>query len=154
MVENVREDNDGDNPDHTNDIDENVDTRMQEEVDEVDSEGEGDFANEECDEEKISKPKATSDSDDETPAVVKEETTNDIVSSARQRNAPKKLMNQFNFFERCALTEEIILRVIQSNIFLTLNYKKLLNIMELLFTVLIYYLLPLYFGPQLVLYIK
>lgn len=91
---------------------------MQEEVDEGDSEGEGDFPNEEADgdEEKTSKPKATSDSDDETPAVAKEEPTSNIISSATQRNAPKKLMNQFNFFERCALTEEIILRVIKPNI--------------------------------------
>lgn len=104
-------------------MDENVDVRLQEEAEEGDSEGEGDFPNEEgdggeeMDEEKISKPKITSDSDDETPAVTKEDTTTNINSSAKQRSAPKKLMNQFNFFERCALTEEIILRVVKFNKF-------------------------------------
>jgi len=102
-------------------------------VEEGESEGEGDFPNEEgdqgeggeeMDEEKTSKPKATSDSDEEAPVVVQEEsTTNNINSSAKKRNAPKKLMNQFNFFERCALTEEIILRVINNYYnFIILNY--------------------------------
>lgn len=72
-------------------------------------EGDG---SEEMDEEKTSKPKATSDSDEEAPAVPTEESTANLVSSAKQKSVPKKLMNQFNFFERCALTEEIILRVI------------------------------------------
>lgn len=76
------------------------------------------------DEEKISKPKTASDSDDETPAVANEKSMSNIILSANQRNAPKKLMNQFNFFERCALTEEILLRVIRSIIFVVLNYNK------------------------------
>jgi len=63
-------------------------------------------------EEKTSKPKATSDSDEEAQIVTKEESTVNTNALTNQRNAPKKLMNQFNFFERCALTEEIILRVI------------------------------------------
>lgn len=84
---------------------------------EGESEGEGDSPNEEddgeeIDGEKTSKPKATSDSDEETPVVTKEESASNTNSSAKQRSTPKKLMNQFNFFERCALTEEIILRVI------------------------------------------
>lgn len=91
--------------------------RVHREVEEGESEGEGDSPNEEdvgeeIDKEKTSKPKVTSDSDDETPEVIKEESTSNTNSSAKQRSAPKKLMNQFNFFERCALTEEIILRVI------------------------------------------
>lgn len=114
------------------DSDENVDGRTQEEVEEGESEGEGDFPNEEgdqgeggeeIDEEKTSKPKATSDSDEEAPVIVQQESTTNINSSANKRNVPKKLMNQFNFFERCALTEEIILRVIYSYYTLTiLNY--------------------------------
>lgn len=105
-------------------MEKNVDVRLQEEGEEGESEGEGDFPNEEgdggeeMDEEKIVKPKVTSDSDDEAPAVLKEEiTTTNPNSSAKQRSAPKKLMNQFNFFERCALTEEIILRVVKFNTF-------------------------------------
>lgn len=103
------------------DSDENVDGRKQEEVEEGESEGEEDFRNEEddqgeggeeMDEEKTSKPKATSDSDEEAPVIIQEESSTNINLSANKRNAPKKLMNQFNFFERCALTEEIILRVI------------------------------------------
>lgn len=103
------------------DSDENVDGRIREEVEDGESEGEGDFPNEEgdqgeggeeMDEEKTSKPKATSDSDEEAPAIIQEESTTNINSSVNKRNVPKKLMNQFNFFERCALTEEIILRVI------------------------------------------
>lgn len=87
-------------------------------MEEGESDGEGDFPNEEgdqgeeMDEEKTSKPKTTSDSDEEAPVVVHEEATANINSSAKNRNVAKKLMNQFNFFERCALTEEIILRVI------------------------------------------
>lgn len=95
-------------------MDENVNIQVQEEVDEGESEGEGDFPNEgqeEMDEDKTSKPKAISDSDEETPVVAKKDSIANINSSAKQRSAPKKLMNQFNFFERCALTEEIILRV-------------------------------------------
>jgi len=103
------------------DSDENVDGRKQEEVDEGESEGEGDFRNEEddqgeggeeMDEEKTLKPKATSDSDEEAPVIIQEESSTNVNLSANKRNIPKKLMNQFNFFERCALTEEIILRVI------------------------------------------
>lgn len=91
-----------------------VGARIQE-TEEGDSEGEEEFPNEEgdggeeMDEEKALKPKAT-DSDEEGH-VAKEETMAVTNSSAKQRSVPKKLMNQFNFFERCALTEEIILRV-------------------------------------------
>jgi len=100
-------------------MDENTDVQVQEEMSEGDSEGEKDFINEEgnggeeMDEDKTSKPKVTSDSDEEAPVVEKEESIVDKNSSAKQRSAPKKLMNQFNFFERCALTEEIILRVLK-----------------------------------------
>lgn len=95
------------------DIDGNASIQMQEEVEE--GESEGDFPNddigEDMDEEKTLKPKAISDSDEDAPVVIKEESEVNANSSAKQRSAPKKLMNQFNFFERCALTEEIILRV-------------------------------------------
>lgn len=90
---------------------------MQEEPEEGESEDEGDFPHEEgdggeeMDEDKSSKPKATSDSEEEAPEVIKEESATDKNVSAKQKSAPKKLMNQFNFFERCALTEEIIMRV-------------------------------------------
>ncbi|XP_025200719.1 dynein intermediate chain 2, ciliary-like isoform X1 [Melanaphis sacchari] len=119
-LEEVKEKINHNNEDVEVDTDENVDERVQDEVDEEESEAEGDLPSEEgdqgeggeeIDEEKTSKPKATSDSDEEAPVVVQDESTNnDINSSAKKRNAPKKLMNQFNFFERCALTEEIILR--------------------------------------------
>lgn len=91
---------------------------MQEEEDEGESDGEGDFPNDErdggdeIDEEKPSKPKVTSDSDEEVPVATKGESRNTTNSSTKQKNVTKKLMNQFNFFERCALTEEIILRVL------------------------------------------
>lgn len=120
-LEEVKEEIDHNKEDLVSDTDENVDGRVQEEVEEGESEGEGDFPNEEgdqgeggeeVDEEKTSKPKATSDSDEEAPVAIQEESATN--SSAKKRNAPKKLMNQFNFFERCALTEEIILRVIYS----------------------------------------
>lgn len=102
-------------------------------MDEGDSEGEGDFPNEDrdggedVDEEKTSKPKATSDSDEETTVITKDESITNINSSAKQKNAPKKLMNQFNFFERCALTEEIILRVILLNINIQHAYRLYYN---------------------------
>ncbi|KAL4121331.1 hypothetical protein QTP88_013865 [Uroleucon formosanum] len=117
-LEEIKEENDHNKEDLVIDSDENVDGRKQEEVEEGESEGEGDFRNEddqgeggeEMDEEKTSKPKATSDSDEEAPVIIQEESSTNINSSANKRNVPKKLMNQFNFFERCALTEEIILR--------------------------------------------
>lgn len=119
-----REENDHDK-DHATDAEGNAEVRVHEEVEDGESEGEEDFPNEEgdggeeMDEEKASKPKATSDSDDEAPGVTKEESVVNTISSAKQRTTQKKLMNQFNFFERCALTEEIILRVYNYPIFLT-----------------------------------
>lgn len=92
---------------------------MQEEVDEGESEGEGDFLNDERNggdelhEEKTLKAKTISDSDEETPVTTKEASKANTNLSIKQKNEPKRLMNQFNFFERCALTEEIILRVLQ-----------------------------------------
>lgn len=115
--EDVKEESDHDKEDQPNGTSENIGIRMHEEVEEGESEDEGNFPNEdgdggeEIDEDKISKPKTTSDSDEEAPVVPKEESTDNVNLSAKQRSAPKKLMNQFNFFERCTLTEEIILRV-------------------------------------------
>lgn len=100
--------------------------RLQAEIEEGESEGEEDFPNEEggeeMEEDKTSKLKATSDSDEEAHIATKEESTVNTNSSTNQRNAPKKLMNQFNFFERCALTEEIILRVILINFFVIFSF--------------------------------
>lgn len=115
-IEEVKEESDHNTEGHVTGTDGNIEIQVQGEVDEGESEGEGDFPNEEggeeIDEDKTSKPKATSDSDEEERAVVeKEEIIADPNSSAKQRSAPKKLMNQFNFSERCTLTEEIILRV-------------------------------------------
>lgn len=113
----IKEESDHDKEDHATDTDEHVNVQIQE-IDEGDSEGEGDFpqededGGEEINEEKTLKPKATSDSDEEVQIITKDESTTNTNSSAKQRSVPKKLMNQFNFFERCALTEEIILRVI------------------------------------------
>ncbi|VVC25456.1 WD40/YVTN repeat-like-containing domain,WD40 repeat,WD40-repeat-containing domain [Cinara cedri] len=111
----VKEETYQDKEDHATDMDENVE-QIHEEVEEGESEGEGDFPNDErdggdeIDEEKTSKPKAASDSDEEAPETIKEEFKTNTNLSTKQKCAPKKLMNQFNFFERCALTEEIILR--------------------------------------------
>lgn len=115
-TEDAKEESERNNEKHTTDIDDHVNTRVHGEV-EGESEGEGDSPNEEdegeeIDEEKTSKPKVTSDSDEETAVATKEESASNTNSSAKQKSTPKKLMNQFNFFERCALTEEIILRVI------------------------------------------
>ncbi|XP_050420247.1 dynein axonemal intermediate chain 1-like [Adelges cooleyi] len=73
---------------------------------------EEDEVEDEMDEDATSKPKATSDSDEDAPpAIVKQESA--ITSKSlpiTQRCVMKKLMNQFNFFERCAQTEEIVTR--------------------------------------------